>query len=38
MVSEEIYRRLERKAKLRGVSLQELMRAIVIPEWLGSNP
>jgi hypothetical protein len=38
MVSPETYRRLEAKTKRRGVTIQELLRAVVIPEWLRSNP
>src|SRR2546430_9129498 len=38
MVSPETFRRLEAKAKRRGVKIQELLRAVVIPEWLRRNP
>jgi hypothetical protein len=38
MVSPETFRRLEAKAKRRGVTIQELLRAVVIPEWLITNP
>jgi len=38
MVSVETLRRLETKAVKRGVSIQELLRAVVIPDWLRSNP
>ena len=38
MVSPETYRRLEARAKKRGVTIQELLRAVVIPDWLRSNP
>lgn len=31
------YKTLERIAKERGVTVQELIRAIVIPEWLSWN-
>jgi len=37
MVSAETFRRLEAKAKKRGVTIQELLRAVVIPKWLSSN-
>ena len=37
-VSTETFRRLETKAKKRGVSIQELLSAVVIPDWLKSNP
>ncbi len=29
-----VYGELEGKAKERGISIQELIRAVVIPEWL----
>jgi len=35
---ESAYHRLEMIAKERGVTLQELMRAVIIPEWLKKNP
>jgi hypothetical protein len=38
MVSPETYRRLDAKAKKRGVKIQELLRAVIIPEWLRTNP
>jgi len=38
MVSPETFHRLEPKAKKRGVTIQQLLRAVVIPEWLRSNP
>jgi hypothetical protein len=38
MVSPETFHRLEAKAKKRGVTIQQLLRAVVIPEWLRSNP
>jgi hypothetical protein len=34
---ESAYRRLEMIASERGVTLQELMRAVIIPEWLKEN-
>ena len=34
---ESAFRRLERIANERGVTLQELMRAVIIPEWLKKN-
>jgi len=33
-LDEEIYRKLEEIAKQRGISVQELIRAVVVPEWL----
>jgi hypothetical protein len=38
MVTQEIYHKLEENARVRGVSVQELVRAIVIPDWLAANP
>jgi len=38
MVSTETFRGLETEAKKRGVSIQELLRAVEIPDWLRSNP
>ena len=32
----EVYSRLETIAKDRSISIQELMRAVVVPEWLKS--
>jgi hypothetical protein len=29
-----IYRELEKVAKKRGVSIQELIRAVIVPEWI----
>jgi len=33
-LDEEIYKRLEEIAQQRGISVQELIRAVVVPEWL----
>jgi len=33
-LDEEIYSKLEEIAKQRGISVQELIRAVVVPEWL----
>ena len=33
-LDEEIYSKLEELAKQRGISVQELIRAVVVPEWL----
>ncbi|HYY90382.1 MAG TPA: CopG family transcriptional regulator [Candidatus Dormibacteraeota bacterium] len=30
---DSIYRELEKEAKRRGVSIQELIRAVIVPEW-----
>jgi hypothetical protein len=29
-----IYRELERIAKRRGITIQELIRAVIVPEWI----
>jgi len=33
-LDEEIYSKLEEIAKQRGISVQELIRAVIVPEWL----
>ena len=33
-LNNEIYRKLETIAKKRGITIQELIRAVIIPEWL----
>jgi hypothetical protein len=38
MVSPETFHRLEAKPKKRAVTIQQFLRAAVIPEWLRSNP
>ena len=30
----KVYNKLDEKAKARGISIQELIRAVVVPEWL----
>jgi len=32
-----IYRELEKTAKKRGVTIQELIRAVIVPEWIMVN-
>ncbi len=33
-----IYRELEKVAKKRGITIQELIRAVIVPEWInGAN-
>ena len=32
-----IYRELEKLAKRRGITIQELIRAVIVPEWIGHN-
>jgi len=36
-LDDEIYRKLEQIAKQRGITVQELIRAIIIPDWLQSQ-
>ncbi|MEM0007717.1 MAG: ribbon-helix-helix protein, CopG family [Candidatus Bathyarchaeia archaeon] len=36
-LDEEIYKRLEQIAKQRGITVQELIRAVIIPDWLQSQ-
>jgi hypothetical protein len=33
-LDQEVYSKLEEIAKQRGISVQELIRAVIIPEWL----
>ena len=33
-LNDEIYKKLEKIAKERGITVQELIRAVIIPEWL----
>lgn len=33
----EIYRKLEQVAKQRGITVQELIRAVIIPDWMQSQ-
>jgi len=33
-LDEEIYDRLAEIAKSRGITIQELIRAVIIPDWL----
>lgn len=33
-LSPETYARLEKIAKAKGINIQELIRAVIIPEWL----
>jgi len=32
-----IFRELEKVAKKRGISIQELIRAVIVPEWVSNN-
>jgi hypothetical protein len=33
-LDDTIYRELEKIAKRRGISIQELIRAVIVPEWV----
>lgn len=33
-IDDTIYRELEKMAKQRGISIQELIRAVIVPEWV----
>ncbi len=33
-LNDHMYKELEKMAKKRGVTVQELIRAVVLPEWL----
>ena len=37
MLDSQTYRALEREAKERGASIQELLRTVIIPDWLLEN-
>ena len=37
MLDSQTYRALEREAKERGASIQELLRTVIIPDWLIEN-
>jgi len=36
-VSEETFLRVSSQAKKRGISVQELLRAVIVPEWVKEN-
>lgn len=36
-LDDEIYKRLEQIAKQRGITVQELIRAVIIPDWMQSH-
>ena len=36
-LDDQIYRELEKIAKRRGISIQELIRAVIVPEWVNHN-
>jgi predicted DNA-binding ribbon-helix-helix protein len=33
----DIYKKLSKMAKERGITIQELIRAVIIPEWLSKT-
>ena len=33
-LDEYVYKELEKLAKKRGITIQELIRAVILPEWL----
>ncbi len=36
-IDENVHAELERLAEERGISLQELLRAVIIPEWIRAS-
>ncbi|MGB9756298.1 MAG: ribbon-helix-helix protein, CopG family [Candidatus Bathyarchaeales archaeon] len=36
-LEEEVYKKLQQLAKERGITVQELIRAVIIPEWLSKR-
>lgn len=36
-LEDEIYKQLNEIANKRGISIQELIRAVIIPEWLAQQ-
>ncbi len=32
-----VYRELEKVAKKRGITIQELIRAVIVPEWIDGH-
>ena len=32
-----VYRELEKVAKKRGITIQELIRAVIVPEWINGH-
>jgi len=36
-LDKEIYQKLSEIAKQRGITIQELIRAVIIPEWLSKT-
>ncbi len=36
-LDDTIYRELEKIAKRRGITIQELIRAVIVPEWVNGH-
>ena len=36
-LDDTIYKELEKVAKKRGISIQELIRAVIVPEWVNGH-
>jgi hypothetical protein len=36
-LDDTIYKELEKIAKRRGISIQELIRAVIVPEWVNGH-
>ena len=36
-LDDTIYKELEKVAKRRGISIQELIRAVIVPEWVSGH-
>lgn len=36
-LEETVYRDLEKIAKRRGITIQELIRAVIVPEWVNGH-
>ena len=37
MLDSQTYRVLQKEAKIRGASIQELLRTVIIPDWLSEH-
>lgn len=36
-LEDTVYRELEKIAKRRGITIQELIRAVIVPEWVNGH-
>lgn len=36
-LDDTVYRELEKIAKKKGISIQELIRAVIVPEWVNGH-